>query len=131
MSADDKNARKNADGNRQPDSGLPYSDEERRNAPTGAVDNPSPLTGGGGIDPAALGGKATPAIGDEGAQAGGGPHVGATEGGTQGVLDLGTSAKNGPMGGSDDRDRPQPQPGQRERLTPDRNVAVDGARDDG
>ncbi|WP_448204985.1 hypothetical protein [Azospirillum sp. sgz302134] len=129
MSADDKTP-----DNKTPhsDPGLPASEDERRNAPTGSptgsVDNPSPRTGGGGIDPAALGGPATPAIGQDGAQAGGGPQVGATEGGTRGVLGLGTSATAGSAPGSDDRDRPQPQPGGPDRM-PDRNVAVDGGRD--
>ncbi|MBP2315051.1 hypothetical protein [Azospirillum soli] len=112
--------------NSQRDLGIPNSEEAGRD---GSVENPTPGTGGGGIDPAALGGPATPAIGEDGAQAGGGPHVGATEGGTQGVLDLGTSATAGPTRGTDDRDRPQPQPGQDGRFTDDRNVAVDGARD--
>lgn len=115
--------------------GVPASEEATRkegggDSPTGSVQKPSPRTGGGGIDPAALGGPATPAIGEGGAQAGGGPHVGATEGGTQGVLDLGTSANAGPTRGTDDRDRPQPQPSEPDRLTGDRNVAVDGARDE-
>ena len=114
--------------NPQRDPGIPNSEEAARD---GSVENPTPRTGGGGIDPTALGGPATPAIGEGGAQAGGGPHVGATEGGTQGVLDLGTSAADGTARGTDDRDRPQPQPGRDGRFTDDRNVAVDGARDKG
>jgi len=122
MSADKKD--------RPLDLGTPGSEEAHPASPVGSVENPTPQTGGGGIDPAALGGPATPAIGDEGAQAGGGPHAGATEGGTQGVLNLGTSATNGSTRGTDDRDRPQPQPDQPDRSVNDRNVAVDGARDE-
>ncbi|AWK85517.1 hypothetical protein [Azospirillum thermophilum] len=84
---------------------------------------------GSGIDPTADGGPATPAIGRDGAQAGGGPHVGGTEGGTHGVLDLGTSATAGSTRGSDDRDRPQPTPDTSDRIIDDRNVSVDGGRD--
>lgn len=48
MSADKKDP--------QRDLGTPASEEA---APDGSVENPTPRTGGGGIDPAALGGPAT------------------------------------------------------------------------
>ncbi|HYD71451.1 hypothetical protein [Azospirillum sp.] len=52
------------------------------------------------IDPTAEGGPTTPVIpGTGGAQAGGGPHVGATEGGTRGVLGIGGNPAGTPTSG--------------------------------
>ncbi|HYG90154.1 MAG TPA: hypothetical protein VD978_28310 [Azospirillum sp.] len=59
-----------------------------------------------GINPTAAGGPATPVIpGTGGAQAGGGPHVGAQEGSVTGVLGMGTGAVGRPSAGmGDDRE---------------------------
>ncbi|HYH17196.1 MAG TPA: hypothetical protein VD995_01145 [Azospirillum sp.] len=70
----------------------PRRDKDRRKA--GNTDD------GARIDPTAKGGPATPVIpGTGGAQAGGGPHVGATEGSTRGVLGLGGNPAGTPTGG--------------------------------
>lgn len=88
------------------------------------------------INPTAKGGPASPVIpGTDGAQAGGGPHVGAAEGNVKGVLGMGSSPLGQPSGGmgsgmgGETADAPLP-PGDEERaqgIVEERNVSVLGS----
>ena len=84
-----------------------------------------------GINPTAKGGPASPVIpGTDGAQASGGPHVGAAEGGVKGVLGMGSSAVGHPSGAmGSDGDSDELPLGDEERaqgVVSERNVSVLG-----
>ena len=84
-----------------------------------------------GINPTAKGGPASPIIPDSGgAQAGGGPHVGAAEGNVKGVLGMGSSAVGHPTGGMGDRSEnselPLSDEDRAQGIVSERNVSVLG-----
>ena len=86
------------------------------------------------INPTAKGGPASPVIpGTEGAQAGGGPHVGAAEGNVKGVLGMGSGPVGQPTGGmgsdaADGDDRPAEEAaGTEPGIVAERNVSVLGS----
>jgi len=108
------------------------SNDDRRDPNDRGKPQSAPAAEDRGINPTAAGGPATPVIPDTGgAQAGGGPHVGAQEGSVTGVLGMGSSSvghPSGAMGGeaAEGNELPLADEDRAQGIVSQRNVSVAG-----